>query len=86
MRPRWRPIAATAKTAGMSRRAVARGRPACPGLGGARGDCQGWLAPGAKGRQRHGLTAARRFLAAFGARAIDALTSVGRALAEWRRD
>jgi hypothetical protein len=39
-----------------------------------------------RGRQRHGLTAARRFLATFGARAIGARTSVGRALAEWRRE
>jgi hypothetical protein len=45
---------------------------------------------GARGRQRHGLTAVKRVIAALGSRtidqAIDARTSLGRALAAWRRD
>lgn len=45
---------------------------------------------GARGRQRHGLTTLKRAISALGSRpidrAIDARTSLGRALAAWRRD
>jgi hypothetical protein len=41
---------------------------------------------GARGRQHHGLTAAKRLLARFGLRALDARTLVGRALAQWQRE
>jgi hypothetical protein len=45
---------------------------------------------GARGRQRHGLTALKRVITKLGSRtidhAIDAGTSLGRTLAAWRRD
>lgn len=44
---------------------------------------------GARGRQRHSLTAVKRVIAELGSRmvdqAIDARTSLGRALAAWPR-